>query len=163
MTNKHTLISIFIALLATSVCVIVNGFAFGIPGSNRWLTGSYSRNSMRLQDTVRRSGTNRDKRLIKIMESIEQERVQAVPEFSLYEDPLMPMVETIVKAADSRKATEISAFRVFHLTEVTSFMVLVVGNSKPQNQAIANAVQVGNSYKLCCIVVFEFVTVLTLR
>ena len=36
----------------------------------------------------------------------------------------------------------ISAFRVFQLTEVTTFMVIVEGNSKPQNQAIALAIEV---------------------
>eukprot|EP00597_Dinobryon_sp_UTEXLB2267_P008768 CAMPEP_0170097254 /NCGR_PEP_ID=MMETSP0019_2-20121128/29118_1 /TAXON_ID=98059 /ORGANISM="Dinobryon sp., Strain UTEXLB2267" /LENGTH=161 /DNA_ID=CAMNT_0010319493 /DNA_START=213 /DNA_END=698 /DNA_ORIENTATION=- len=51
------------------------------------------------------------------------------------------MIEKIVKAADKRKAASISAFRVFQLTEVTTFMVIVEGNSKPQNQAIALAIE----------------------
>ena len=56
-------------------------------------------------------------------------------------DPLAPLVQTIVKAADMRKATEIRAIRVSKLTATTSFVVVVSGNSRPQNQAIAAAIQ----------------------
>eukprot|EP00594_Rhizosolenia_setigera_P009464 CAMPEP_0178967984 /NCGR_PEP_ID=MMETSP0789-20121207/17943_1 /TAXON_ID=3005 /ORGANISM="Rhizosolenia setigera, Strain CCMP 1694" /LENGTH=256 /DNA_ID=CAMNT_0020653745 /DNA_START=128 /DNA_END=898 /DNA_ORIENTATION=+ len=55
-------------------------------------------------------------------------------------DPLAPLVETIVKAADMRKAEDISAIRVSKLTAMTSFVVVLSGNSRPQNQAIAAAI-----------------------
>ena len=51
------------------------------------------------------------------------------------------MVEDIIRAADKRKATNIKAIRISHLTEVTTFMVICQGNSRPQNQAIANAIE----------------------
>eukprot|EP00596_Hydrurales_sp_CCMP1899_P010693 CAMPEP_0119042446 /NCGR_PEP_ID=MMETSP1177-20130426/15221_1 /TAXON_ID=2985 /ORGANISM="Ochromonas sp, Strain CCMP1899" /LENGTH=145 /DNA_ID=CAMNT_0007009249 /DNA_START=278 /DNA_END=715 /DNA_ORIENTATION=+ len=51
------------------------------------------------------------------------------------------MVNVIVNAADARKATSISAFRISSVTEITTFMVIVEGNSRPQNQAIALAVE----------------------
>jgi ribosomal silencing factor RsfS len=54
---------------------------------------------------------------------------------------LIPMVNVIVNAADARKATSISAFRISSVTEITTFMVIVEGNSRPQNQAIALAVE----------------------
>lgn len=55
-------------------------------------------------------------------------------------DPLVPFVHTIVKAADMRKASDIVAMRVTSCTSLTSFVVIVSGTSRPQNQAIANAV-----------------------
>lgn len=51
------------------------------------------------------------------------------------------MINVIVNAADARKATSISAFRISSVTEITTFMVIVEGNSRPQNQAIALAVE----------------------
>jgi len=56
-------------------------------------------------------------------------------------DPLAPLVLTIVQAADTRKAEEIRAIRVSKLTATTSFIVMVSGNSRPQNQAISVAIQ----------------------
>jgi len=57
------------------------------------------------------------------------------------DDPLAPLVSAIVRSADGRKAEDIRAIRVSKLTATTSFIVLVSGNSRPQNQAIAAAVQ----------------------
>mmetsp|Transcript_10742 Transcript_10742/g.25598 ORF Transcript_10742/g.25598 Transcript_10742/m.25598 type:complete len:288 (+) Transcript_10742:164-1027(+) len=57
------------------------------------------------------------------------------------QDDLAPMVRCIVNAADQRKADNIVALRVSPISTVTSFVVFVTGNSRPQNQAIAAAVQ----------------------
>ena len=57
------------------------------------------------------------------------------------EDPLVPCVQTIARAADKRKAEGILALRVSHLTVTTEFFVNMVGNSRPQNQAIAAAIE----------------------
>ncbi len=57
-------------------------------------------------------------------------------------DSLIPLIETIVTAADKRKANYMHVMRVSPLTEVTSFMVVLEGNSKPQNQAIALSIEV---------------------
>jgi hypothetical protein len=56
--------------------------------------------------------------------------------------PLISELETIAIAADNRKAGNIHAMRVEEWTEVTTFIVIVEGNSKPQNQAIALSVEV---------------------
>lgn len=56
------------------------------------------------------------------------------------DDPLMPLIETITRAADKRKAEGIRAMRVSHITITTEFFVNMVGNSRPQNQAIAAAI-----------------------
>ena len=56
-------------------------------------------------------------------------------------DELADLVQCIVKAADGRKADNIVALRVSPVTTLTSFMVILSGNSRPQNQAIAAAIQ----------------------
>lgn len=58
----------------------------------------------------------------------------------LESDPLLPVVECIVKAADMRKASDSVAYYVAPLTEVCSFVVLTNGRSRLQNDAIAAAV-----------------------
>ena len=52
----------------------------------------------------------------------------------------MPLVQCIARAADKRKAEGVTALRVSHLTVTTEFFVNLVGNSRPQNQAIAAAI-----------------------
>jgi len=90
---------------------------------------------------------NRDKRLKNILEETDfvrnktpfgEDGTAIVP---LNDDPSVPMVKSIVRAADKRKAGYISAMRISHLTEVTTFMIVVEGNSRPQNQAIALSVE----------------------
>lgn len=76
-----------------------------------------------------------------MLESVDYSRVRSSSPTSLLQDPLVPLVHKIVKAADSRKASDISAFRVYEMTEVTTFMVIIEGNSKPQNQAIALTIE----------------------
>lgn len=55
-------------------------------------------------------------------------------------DPLAPLIRTIVRAADLRKASDVVALRVTQCTSVTDFVVIASGTSRPQNQAIAAAV-----------------------
>ena len=40
-----------------------------------------------------------------------------------------------------RKATDIVAMRVTHVTSLTNFVIVVSGTSRPQNQAIANSIK----------------------
>jgi ribosome-associated protein len=54
---------------------------------------------------------------------------------------VLDMVYTIVKAADGRKAEEIVALNVEACTSLCSTIVILSGNSRPQNQAIAKAIQ----------------------
>lgn len=86
--------------------------------------------------------TKRDFMLEQMLESVDYTRSKNPPQIPLLQDPLLPMVNAIVVAADKRKAGAISAFRVSHMTEITTFMIVVEGNSRPQNQAIALAVEV---------------------
>jgi ribosome-associated protein len=50
------------------------------------------------------------------------------------------MVRTIAKAGDGRKACDIVGMQVAQISTLTSFMVFMSGNSRPQNQAIAAAI-----------------------
>lgn len=56
-------------------------------------------------------------------------------------DELADLVRCVVRAADGRKAEDIVAIRVSAISTLTSFVVIVCGNSRPQNQAIAAAVK----------------------
>lgn len=53
------------------------------------------------------------------------------------DDPLAPLVYAVARAGDERKARGIRALRVAALTTVTSFFVVMTGNSKTQVQAIS--------------------------
>eukprot|EP00429_Kryptoperidinium_foliaceum_P050932 CAMPEP_0176124472 /NCGR_PEP_ID=MMETSP0120_2-20121206/62759_1 /TAXON_ID=160619 /ORGANISM="Kryptoperidinium foliaceum, Strain CCMP 1326" /LENGTH=177 /DNA_ID=CAMNT_0017459251 /DNA_START=81 /DNA_END=610 /DNA_ORIENTATION=+ len=57
------------------------------------------------------------------------------------EDELADLVRCVVRAADGRKAEDIVAIRVSAVSTLTSFVVIVSGNSRPQNQAIAAAIK----------------------
>jgi ribosome-associated protein len=57
------------------------------------------------------------------------------------QDELADFVRCIVSAADARKADNIVAMRVSKVSTVTSFLVIVTGNSRPQNQAIAGSIK----------------------
>jgi ribosome-associated protein len=52
----------------------------------------------------------------------------------------LEFVTTIVQAADGRKADDIVVLHVGNVSTLTSFLVLLSGNSRPQNQAIAAAI-----------------------
>jgi ribosome-associated protein len=60
---------------------------------------------------------------------------------SAEQEELSDFVNCIVKAADGRKADDIVALRVSHVTTLTSCLVILSGNSRPQNQAITAAIQ----------------------
>jgi ribosome-associated protein len=50
------------------------------------------------------------------------------------------LVRSIVKAGDGRKAEDIVGLQVAQVSTLTSYMVFLSGNSRPQNQAIAAAI-----------------------
>ncbi len=59
---------------------------------------------------------------------------------SVTEDPLLPFVEALARAADQRKGRSIAAFHVAPLTDVASFVIAACGRSRPQCDAVAAAV-----------------------
>ena len=56
------------------------------------------------------------------------------------QDEVADLVRCIVAAADGRKADDIVAMRVSQVSTLTTFLVILSGNSRPQNQAIAAAI-----------------------
>jgi ribosome-associated protein len=58
----------------------------------------------------------------------------------LSEDSYVNEVYTACSAADMRKAGNIRALRVAGLTTTADYLIIVEGNSRPQNQAIAAAI-----------------------
>eukprot|EP00752_Nemacystus_decipiens_P014967 g13326.t1 len=63
------------------------------------------------------------------------------PVCAMEDDPTLEEVLTAVKAADDRKAENIVAIRVAKMTVMTEYMVVLQGNSRPQNQAIAQNIE----------------------
>jgi ribosome-associated protein len=53
------------------------------------------------------------------------------------DDPLMPQINTIALSGSRRKAEGITAIRVSKATVMTEFFMILVGKSRPQNEAIA--------------------------
>jgi len=84
--------------------------------------------------TSNSSENRKGKKYKKLLELVDYKRSPAGPEIKIDEDPMIPMVRTALRAADARKASSMAAFRVSHITEVTTFMVVIEGNSRPQNQ-----------------------------
>ena len=98
----------------------------------------------RLESTV----SSRDKMLGRAFQNMEFKRVEREvngeegEEYpSIAEEPLLPQVRTIVRAADGRKAGYIHAMRISLQTEVATFMLIIEASSRPQMQAIANAIE----------------------
>ena len=58
----------------------------------------------------------------------------------IMDDDLLDLVHCVVRAADGRKADNIVALQVAHVSTLASVLVILSGNSRPQNQAIAAAV-----------------------
>jgi ribosome-associated protein len=59
----------------------------------------------------------------------------------IIDDSTHELINCIVVAADGRKADNIVALYVAHMTTMTSVLVVVSGNSRPQNQAICAAIR----------------------
>jgi hypothetical protein len=54
----------------------------------------------------------------------------------------LALIETIVKAADDRKAINTIVFDVRGVSDSADYFIVTEGNSKPQNQAIVTSVEV---------------------
>ena len=95
-----------------------------------------------LFETKEKALTKRDRNVDGLLESMKHIRGKDFVQVALQEDPLVPMVEVAVKAADMRKAASVVALRVAHLTDTTQFIILIEGFNNRQNQAIAIAIEV---------------------
>ena len=95
-----------------------------------------------------RRPTRRDRDLANILDNTNYERGCGVPMTQMEDDDNLPAVLTAAKAADLRKGGNIKAIRISHMTEVTTFMIIVEGNSKPQIIAIATYAFFKHAYNL---------------
>lgn len=64
-----------------------------------------------------------------------------IPEGEAADDPAAPLALAVARAADDRKAVDVRALRVGHLTSATSFFVNMVGRSKAQINAIVKSIE----------------------
>jgi ribosome-associated protein len=94
------------------------------------------------QQQQRRQPSNQQTQqdMIRFMEQPVAARTTITAQDVLVDDATMALVECIVRAADGRKGEQIAAWIVQHVTTLTSVLVVVSGNSRPQNQAIGNAI-----------------------
>lgn len=63
------------------------------------------------------------------------------PDGEAIDDPAAPLALHIVRSADARKALDITALRVAHMTSATSFFVNMAGRSKAQINAIVKSIE----------------------
>jgi ribosome-associated protein len=94
------------------------------------------------QQRQRRPASNQQTQqdMIRFMEQPVAARTTITAQDVMVDDATLALVECIVRAADGRKGEQIAAWIVQHVTTLTSVLVVVSGNSRPQNQAIGNAI-----------------------
>mmetsp|Transcript_5697 Transcript_5697/g.7463 ORF Transcript_5697/g.7463 Transcript_5697/m.7463 type:complete len:229 (-) Transcript_5697:235-921(-) len=78
--------------------------------------------------------------MLDFIETPQETSVGDPPESVPEDDDDADLVRCVVKAADGRKAEDVVAMRISHVSTMTSFLVICSGNSRPQNQAIAGAI-----------------------
>ena len=86
-------------------------------------------------------GPNKQKRRESLIRDMEAMSPRAQPTGRWEDDPATPLALAAVRAGDERKARDVTALRVGHLTSATNFFVNMVGNSKAQINAIVKNVE----------------------
>jgi ribosome-associated protein len=84
---------------------------------------------------------SRKRRRENLLQQLEEPLKAREPEGAPEEDPAAPLTLAAVRAADARKAKDIVALRVGHLTSAANFFVNVVGGSKAQINAIVKNIE----------------------
>ena len=100
------------------------------------------RRSERIRLSSLCANSGRDNDMLDFMEEPMDSLVGDIPKNPVppEQDELSDFVRCVVKAADGRKAVDIAAIRTSKVSTLQSFVVIVCGNSRTQNQAIAAAV-----------------------
>lgn len=133
-----------IGLISALSCSAVSGWVIPPPSSS---SSSPTRTSLPSTSSLSMSqgkSKNTEARTDNFLEfinepmssTVDPSEVTTTPEL----DDLAPLVRCIASAADKRKAEDIVALRVSKATAMTSFIVIVSGNSRPQNSAISAAI-----------------------
>jgi ribosome-associated protein len=92
------------------------------------------------QSASKSSNQKNQQEMIDFIDQPMESMVGDAPSAAAQDEDLMGFVKCIVKAADGRKADEIVALEIAHVSTLASVLVVLSGNSRPQNQAIAAAI-----------------------
>ena len=89
-------------------------------------SSSYSTSNQQLMmNAPARVPNKRDRKVESILEAVDFSRRPVAPSIPLMDDPLLGMIGSILNAADARKATYLSAFRISSVTgEPLPFLLL---------------------------------------
>lgn len=90
----------------------------------------------------RRRDGNKQMRRAKLVRDLEATPAPRLPDCPADEDPATPLALAAAQAGDDRKAQQITALRVGHLTSATSYFVNMQGSSRAQIDAIVKNVEV---------------------
>ena len=118
-----------------------------LPRTNSRFFSTRTRPAAKQNVEVPSSDRKNNRKYEQLLDAVEFHRSNEPNTLAMRDDPLLPMVNTVIEAASMRKANSMSAFRISHITEITTFMVIIEGNSRPQNQ-----VSVFVSKFMCCII-----------
>ncbi len=80
-------------------------------------------------------------RRIKLLRNLEPKVEPPQPDGPAISDPAAPLALAAVRAADAKRAADIQALRVTHLTSATNFFVNMQGTSKTQIAAIIKSIE----------------------
>lgn len=120
-------------LLALCTFASVSGFA--APFLERHSAAQPRTSAVKL---VANSQRTRREQLLRELEAPIEQRA---PEGAAEDDPAAPLALAACRAGDARKAYDVTALRVSHLTSATNFFVNMVGRSKAQINAIVKNVE----------------------
>jgi len=90
---------------------------------------------------AKRRGASKAVRRARLQTSLESTPTRKMPDGPDEDDPATPMALAAAGAADDRKAREIVALRVGHLTSATNYFVNMQGTSRAQIDAIVKSIE----------------------
>ena len=90
---------------------------------------------------ARPKGASKAVRREQLLENMDSGPSRSKPDGKWEDDPSTPLALLAVRAGDARKARDVSALRVGHLTSATNYFVNMVGSSKAQINAIVKSVE----------------------
>ena len=89
-------------------------------------SSSHTHNHKLMMNAPARVPNKRDRKVESILEAVDFSRRPVAPSIPLMDDPLMGMSGSILNAADARKATYLSAFRISSVTGHLPFPFLSI-------------------------------------
>ena len=118
----RSVILLWICLLSPSTGFIIKSPLFAAVRScsrNPSSSSSSHQNNQLMMNAPARVPNKRDRKVESILEAVDFSRRPVPSQIPLMDDPLMGMIGSILNAADARKATYLSAFRISSVTGIT--------------------------------------------